>query len=319
MASISSFNILLNNLSNELSSVNLQSLINVCGDLISESERERISSGWDVFKILIQRNAMGENQMGMKFLIRIVKELRPKRRDLVDMVKKYVEDHCEESKEILNDLEFSSDNYKLILRTSMPFLGGDNQFNARWGCRCNCECNQGCSKYCCFSVIIAMLLIFSVAIAFHLIRFHQQKRSVTLKKEPEFAIGEYNVTAETSEVSTGPSWVWPVIITSVLLFSAACLVLLAIHLKRRKGKLPCTDPQSDIGNYGSLNSSTDLTESSSACTNKIARKNDGHICSCCCGHMTFTYLSAPLCLVSAKWRFPLPAVGETENDLLVEF
>ena len=319
MASISPFNILLNNLSNELSSVNLQSLINVCGDLISESERERISSGWDVFKILIQRNAMGENQMGMKFLIRIVKELRPKRRDLVDMVKKYVEDHCEESKEILNDLEFSSDNYKLILRTSMPFLEGDNQFNARWGCRCNCECNQGCSKYCCFSVIIAMLLIFSVAIAFHLIRFHQQKRSVTLKKEPEFAIGEDNVTAETSEVSTGPSWVWPVIITSVLLFSAACLVLLAIHLKRRKGKLPYTNPQSDIDNYGSLNSSTDLTESSSACTNKIARKNDGHICSCCCGHMTFIYLSAPLCLVSAKWRFPLPAVGETENDLLVEF
>ena len=308
MASISPFNILLNNLSNELSSVNLQSLINVCGDRISESERERISSGWDVFKILIQRNAMGENPMGMKFLIRIVKELRPKRRDLVDMVKKYVEDHCEESKEILNDLEFSSDNYKLISRTSMPFLGGDNQFNARWGCRCNCECNQGCSKYCCF-VIIAMLLIFSVAVAFHLIRSHQEKRSVTLKKEPEFANGADKV----------PSWLLPVIITSVLLFSAACLVLLAIHLKRRKRKLPCTDPQSDIGDYGSLNSSTDLTESSSACTNKIARKNDGHRCSCCCGHMTFTYLSAPLCLVSAKWRFPLPDVDETVHDLLVEF
>ena len=308
MASISPFNILLNNLSNELSSVNLQSLINVCGDRISESERKRISSGWDVFKIRIQRNAMGENQMGMKFLIRIVKELRPKRRDLVDMVKKYVEDHCEESKEILNDLEFSSDNYKLISRTSLPLLGGDSQFNARWGCRCNCECNQGCSKYCCF-VIIAMLLIFSVAVAFHLIRSHQQKLSVTLKKEPEFANGADKV----------PSWLLPVIITSVLLFSAACLVLLAIHLKRRKRKLPCTDPQSDIGDYGSLNSSTDLTESSSACTNKIARKNDGHRCSCCCGHMTFTYLSAPLCLVSAKWRFPLPDLDETVHDLLVEF
>ena len=318
MASISPFNILLNNLSNELSSVNLQSLINVCGDRISESERERISSGWDVFKILIQRNAMGENPMGMKFLIRIVKELRPKRRDLVDMVKKYVEDHCEESKEMLNDLEFSSDNYRLISRTSMPFLGGNNQFNARWGCRCNCECNQGCSKYCCF-VIIAMLLIFSVAAVAFLIRSHQQKRSVTRKKEPEYANGPDKGAIETSTVSTGPSLFWPVIITSVLLFSTACLVFLAIHLKRRKRKLPCIDPQSDIGDYGSLNSSTDLTESSSACTNKIARKNDGHRCSCCCGHMTFTYLSAPLCLVSAKWRLPLPAVDETENDLLVEF
>ena len=318
MASISPFNILLNNLSNELSSVNLQSLINVCGDRISESERERISSGWDVFKILIQRNAMGENPMGMKFLIRIVKELRPKRRDLVDMVKKYVEDHCEESKEILNDLEFSSDNYKLISRNSMPpaFLRGDSQFNARWGCRCNRECNQGCSKYCCF-VIIAMLLIFSIAVAF-LVRSHQQKRSVTRKKEPEFANGGDKVTVETSTVSTGPSWFWPVIITSVLLFSAACFVLLAIHLKRRKRKLPCTYPQSDIGDYGSINSSTDLTGSSSTCTNKIARKNDGHRCSCCCGHMTFTYLSAPLCLVGTKWTF-LVHVDETEDDLLVEF
>ena len=320
MASISPFNVLLNNLSSELSSVNLQSLINVCGDRISESERERISSGWDVFKILIQRNAMGENPMGMKFLLRIVKELRPKRRDLVDMVMKYVEDHCEESKEILNDLEFSSDNYKLISRTSMPFLGGDNQFNVRWGCRCNCECNQGCSKYFFFFLIIAILLIFSVAVAFHLIRSHQQKRSLTRKKEPEFANGADKGATETSTISTGrPSWLWPVIITSVLLFSAACLVLLAIHLKRRKRKLPSTDPQSDIGDYGSLNSSTDLTESSSACANKIARKNDGHRCSCCCGHMTFTYLSAPLCFVSAKWRFPLPAADETENDLLVEF
>ena len=318
MASISPFNILLNNLSNELSSVNLQSLINVCGDRISESERERISSGWDVFKILIQRNAMGEDPMGMKFLIRIVKELRPKRRDLVDMVKKYVEDHCEESKEILNDLEFSSDNYKLISRTSMPFLGGDSQFNARWGCRCNCECNQGCGKYCCF-VIIAMLLIFSVAAVAFFIRSHQQKRSVTRKKESEYANGPDKGAIETSTISTGrPSWFWPVIITSVPLFSAACFVLLAIHLKRRKRKLPCTDPQSDIGDYGSINSSTVLTGSSSTSANKIARKNDGHRCSCFCGHMTFTYLSAPLCLVGTKWTFPVP-VDETENDLLVEF
>lgn len=223
MASISPFNILLNNLSNELSSVNLQSLINVCGERISESERERISSGWDVFKILIQRNAIGEDPMGMKFLLRIVKEMRPKRRDLVDMVKKYIEDHCEESKEILNDLELSSDNYKLISRPLKPFLGGDSQFSARWGYSCNCECHQGCSKYCCF-VIIAMLLIISVAAVAFFICAHQQKRSVTLISEPECqANGPDKGATETSTISTGrPSWFWPVIIISVLLFSAAC-------------------------------------------------------------------------------------------------
>ena len=45
MASISPFNILLNNLSSDLSKLNLHNLVNVCGELISEVERERISSG----------------------------------------------------------------------------------------------------------------------------------------------------------------------------------------------------------------------------------------------------------------------------------
>ena len=85
MASISPFNILLNNLSSDLSKLNLHNLVNVCGQLISEVERERVSSGWDVFKILIRRDAIGEEPRRMAFLFRIIKELRPKRRDLVSM------------------------------------------------------------------------------------------------------------------------------------------------------------------------------------------------------------------------------------------
>ena len=38
MASISPFNILLNNLSSDISKLNLHNLVNVCGELISEVE-----------------------------------------------------------------------------------------------------------------------------------------------------------------------------------------------------------------------------------------------------------------------------------------
>ena len=110
MASISQFNVLLNNLSNELSSENLQSLIYVCGELISERESEKISSGWDAFKILIRRNAIGEKPMKMAFLLGIIKELRPQRKDLVNMVKRYIEDHYREPQKIMDGYENSSDH-----------------------------------------------------------------------------------------------------------------------------------------------------------------------------------------------------------------
>ena len=99
---LSQFNVLLNNLSNELSSENLQSLIYVCGELISEHESEKISSGWDAFKILIRRNAIGEKPMKMAFLLEIIKELRPQRKDLVNMVKRYIEDHHREPQKIMD-------------------------------------------------------------------------------------------------------------------------------------------------------------------------------------------------------------------------
>ena len=65
MASISPFNILLNNLSSDLSKLNLHNLVNVCGELISEVERERISSGWDVF--LFDETQSEKSQGGWHF------------------------------------------------------------------------------------------------------------------------------------------------------------------------------------------------------------------------------------------------------------
>ena len=149
MASISPFNILLNNLSSDLSKLNLHNLVNVCGELISEVERERISSGWDVFKILIRRDAIGEEPRRIAFLLRIIKELRPKRRDLVSMVKKYIEDNYDQPQEILDDFESSSDEYTIIQRSPRPVSREDCCINIRCGCcSCNLRCDHCCSWFC---------------------------------------------------------------------------------------------------------------------------------------------------------------------------
>ena len=109
MVSISPFKILLNNLNGELDQRNLESLVHVCGELIPSGQRERITSGLEVFSVLLRQSANGEEPRKMTFLLGIIKELRPKRRDLVGMVKRYIEEHYEQPEEILTDFESSSD------------------------------------------------------------------------------------------------------------------------------------------------------------------------------------------------------------------
>ena len=96
MVSISPFKILLNNLNSELAQRNLESLVHVCGELIPGGQRGRITSGWEVFSILLRQSANGEEPRKMTFLLGIINELRPKRRDLVGMVKRYIEEHYEQ-------------------------------------------------------------------------------------------------------------------------------------------------------------------------------------------------------------------------------
>lgn len=53
----------------------------------------------------------------MAFLLRIIKELRPKTQDLDSMVKKFIEDNYDQPQEILDDLESSTDEYTIIQRS----------------------------------------------------------------------------------------------------------------------------------------------------------------------------------------------------------
>lgn len=227
MASISAFNILLNNLSSDLSKLNLHNLVNVCGKLISEGERERISSGWDVFKILIQRNAIGEEPRRMVFLLRIIKELRPKRRDLVSMVKKYIEDNYDQPQEILGDFESSSDEYMIIQRSPHPVPGDDCCINIRCGCcSCNLRCNHCCSWFC-YLMIAAMILILS-AVTLLVLYYTPCCRK------------HLNITNDVNSVEV-------IVIIGVLFFLALCVIFLGIYIERRNRGIPYRRLQSDMG------------------------------------------------------------------------
>lgn len=161
-SSLDPFKLLLNDLNNELNQRNLQSLIHVCGSLIPGGQRETINSGWQVFSILCQQNAIGKEPEKMKFLLRIIRELRPKRKDLVKMVKLHIQENYEQPEEILDDLESSSDGY-LTPRPATPVIVDAECCSVRCGC-CNCNCIPCCGGCCC-CVILAILFAFFTAVA----------------------------------------------------------------------------------------------------------------------------------------------------------
>lgn len=156
---LSPFQLLLNNLSDELHERNLHSLIHVCGDHIPGAQRERITTGWDAFTILRQRNVIGSEPEKMKNLLAIIKELRPKRKDLVLKIKRHVQDNYEEPNLILKDLESSSDipghRPFRVPSTSMPHIRQEDCCHIH----CSglaCSCNPCCDACCC-CVILAIL------------------------------------------------------------------------------------------------------------------------------------------------------------------
>ena len=295
MASISPFNILLNRLSNNMSTMNLQSLVDVCGEeFISEPERERILKDpeygrREVFKILRRRNAIGDAPRKMAFLLRIIKELRPKRPDLVNMVKTYIEDHYEEPPEILNDFEFSSDDYVIIPRPSstIPEVDccGKDCCNVRCGCcSCNCGCNPCCSTFCCV-MLVALLLVFT---AFVIVLFWY---ILPFSSRPLNENDNFKVVGR--------------VMLCFLLFVAFCFIVFGVYIKRRKTELSYLELQGDISpDYGSLNSSSDSIRPTCPVYVKKIERGNGRRCSCSSGHITAS--SSYDSLNSARGNRPIP-------------
>ena len=165
MSSINPFRKLLNFLNSELTQRDVESLKHVCG--IPAGEGERINTGWDLFNILIHQDKIGEELEKMKFLLRIIKELKPKRKKLVSMIKKHIHENCEQPPETISllmaDMESSSESYQTTPRPPTPEFADNCCCSFRHGWLM-CNCNPCCSRWCC-CVILAIMFSFLFVMA----------------------------------------------------------------------------------------------------------------------------------------------------------
>ena len=166
---ISPFTLLLNRLSNHLDQRNLRSLIHICEDYISVPQRETINGGLEIFTILRHQNKIGEEREQMKFLLKIIREMRPKRKDLVEIVERYIKKYYDQPETILDDLPDDLQSSSEVDRFSRPRTPPPLPFvdpeccSVRCGCF-NCNCNPCCGGCCC-CVILAILCSFFAVIA----------------------------------------------------------------------------------------------------------------------------------------------------------
>ena len=206
--------------------------------------------------------------MKMAFLFGIIKELRPQRKDLVNMVKRYIEDHYREPQKIMDGYENSSDYYILVSPPSaMPLPGESDEEDCQCSARSRCcSCNFRYKQGSCFFLAMFSILLIAAAgltIPIELLKLKSphsppptpstpkpsQPPSTTSRqtgackgsngnkqgcerKNGNNAKTEKHENGSTSESPTvaGPGRFWPVIIV-VLLFLAACFVLLSHRVK----------------------------------------------------------------------------------------
>ena len=289
MFSLNPFQILLNNLSSELDQRNLQSLIHVCGPkLIPGGQREKINTGWDVFSILLRQNAIGEEPERMKFLLRIIKELRPKRRDLVSMVKRHIEGNYEQPDTILDGMESSSDGH-LIPRPSTPSVV-DDCCSVRCGCF-NCNCNPCCGRCCCCVILAIMFSFFAAAAA-------------VVWYPKTFHLHDYLPSDNKGLSEAGP------IVIGLLGFIAACCVLCGVYISIRQRRnelaysvLRSINDATSVSNQA-VHGSYAASDSTRTTCSAYATKFDRPRCSCSSGRITASGSLASMGSSRTPWPMP---------------
>ena len=208
----------------------------------------------------------------MKFLLRITKALRPKRRDLVDLVERHIKDNYDQPETILDDMESSSDGH-LTPRPPTPVLVDatvDECCTVRCGCF-NCNCNPCCSGCCC-CVIMAVLFSFFAVVAV-LVWYTQVFPQIVQHYLEEHDMSRF-----------GP------LVIGGLLFIAVCCIPCGFYIRymqRRRGlaysALAAVSDTRSISNHtesGSLYAASDSTYARG-----VARPRRRE-CSCSSGHIT---------------------------------
>jgi len=169
MIRINPFPILLNNLSNELEDKDLQSLKNVCAEYIPGGEREKIKIGWDVFNILMRQNVIGSEPEKIASLLAIIKELR--RRDLVHMIKKHIQEHYEDPEMILNYVRVNDSTSGPKIAYSNNRIQSDEQGSRSTSCcvqdccccKLTCYSSPCCDLACCCVIFAILFAFFTIA------------------------------------------------------------------------------------------------------------------------------------------------------------
>ena len=254
-ARIDPFRLLLNQLSGELRQDNLQSLVHVCGEHIPGGQREQISCGWDLFSLLRQQNMIGGEPRQIAFLLSIIQEMKPGRKDLVDIVKGYIECTYEESEKqiILNDVESTPKSPSRRLPSSPP--ASAECCNVRCGCfRCNCD--PCCGGSCC-CLIVAILMIFFGA------------TTALLWYTNVFPDVSKHLNSISNENLAHAGWV----IFGVLGFTAICCISCGIYIRRRSRSRIDNSANQRLADADvlSVDSAFDITASNSCTSLSSAR------------------------------------------------
>ena len=198
--------------------------------------------------------------------------MRPKRRDLVDLVERHIKDNYNQPETILDDVESSSDGH-LTPRPPTPVLVDatvDDCCTVRCGCF-NCNCNPCCGGCCC-CVIMAVLFSFFAVVA------------VLVWYTQVFPQSVQDYLEEHDMSRFGP------LVIGGLLFIAVCCIPCGFYIRymqRRRGlaysALAAVSDARSISNHtesGSLYAASDSTYARG-----VARPRRRE-CSCSSGHIT---------------------------------
>ena len=236
------FPILLNNLSNELEDKDLQNLKNVCAQFIPGGQREKIKYGWDVFNILQRQNVIGGEPEKIATLLSIIKELR--RRDLVHMIKRHIQEHYEQPGMILKSVytETASSEPKIAYSTRrIQSQQSEDEQRPSPCCVINCLCcklscysSPCCTLFCC---CVGMAIVFAFFAAVAVLSWYADIPKVT-----------HYLNSKDDLRKAGPY------VTGLLGFFALCCALCGIYLfcsKRNYNdqRLSCSEDNVSISNH----------------------------------------------------------------------
>lgn len=254
-ARIDPFRLLLNQLSGELRQDNLRSLVHVCGEHIPGGQREQISCGWDLFSLLRQQNMIGGEPRQIAFLLSIIQEMKPGRKDLVDIVKGYIECTYEELEKqmILNDVESTPKSPSRRLPSSPP--ASAECCNVRCGCF-SCNCDPCCGGSCCCLIVAILMIFFGVTAAL-------------LWYTNVFPDVSKHLNSISNENLANAGWV----ILGVLGFAAICCISCGIYIRRRSRSRIDNSASQRLADADviSVDSAFDITASNSCASLSSAR------------------------------------------------